>query len=355
MNIIRLLARKNIRDLTPYSSARDEFKGTEGHYIFLDANESPDQFDFAPGYNRYPESKQLEVRTALAEYLGVTPAALFLTNGSDEGIDLLFRAFCEPGKENAIIFTPTYGVYQFAAERNGVELRKADLTSELSIDHKACKLQVDENTKLIFVCSPNNPTGNLIEPGEIMELFKNDRFKGLVVVDEAYIDFAPDRSILPLLRMEPRLVILRTFSKAWKLAAARLGVMLGSAELITLLLNVKDPYNVSAPSQRLVIEALTKAAAKEEACRTLVKERERLTGVLAEDPRVNVFPSDANFYLLKISDPASMYRKLLERGIVTRLRARLPVVGDALRVSVGVRAENDRFLNTFMEILEDTK
>jgi len=334
---IKALLRPNILDLAPYTSARDEFQGQAN--IFLDANENP----FESLYNRYPDPLQRELKEAISQLKGCNPEAIFLGNGSDEPIDLLLRLFCEPGRDHILITPPTYGMYRVAADIAGIGVREVPLTAKYELQPGEILAQADAHSKILFLCSPNNPTGNLQDREIVLHLAKH--FPGLVVLDEAYIDFAMAGSCLPYLDAYPNLVILQTFSKAWGLAAVRLGMAFASPAIIGWLNKVKAPYNINVLTSRFVSRQLPKVHAKDRAVSILIRERERLAGVLSDFPFVQkVHPSDANFLLVIVTDPERLYHHLLARGIVVRNRSSQPLCGGGLRITVGTPAQNQLLL-----------
>ena len=331
------LIRDNIAALKPYSSARDEFSGEA--MVFLDANENP----YNEPYNRYPDPHHKALKDRIAVLKGVDPESIFLGNGSDEPIDLLVRAFCEPGRNNIVIMTPTYGMYEVAAGINKVETIKVQLSSDFQLSAANMLSAVNEESRLMFLCSPNNPTGNLLDGGEILTLVKN--FNGIVVVDEAYIDFAPGNSLLPLLSAYDNLVVLQTFSKAWGMAGLRLGMAFGSPELIAVLNKIKYPYNLNVLTQEVALSRLDHAAEVEAWVAHLIEERHRLATALLRMPRVErIFPSDANFLLIRIRNARSVYKQLLQKGIVVRDRSAVVLCHDTLRITVGTPSENNQLL-----------
>ena len=346
MDVERLL-RPHLRAFRPYTSARDEFAGEAA--VFLDANENPHGSAAGEGLNRYPDPLQRELKARLAETLGVRPQNLFLGNGSDEAIDLLVRAFCEPGRDRVLITPPTYGMYRVAAELNAVEVATAPLTSDFQLDAEKTLAALTPATPLVFLCSPNNPTGNALEADAVARVL--EKAPGLVVVDEAYGDFAPGRSVLPLLDRFDNLAVLRTFSKAWGLAALRLGVLVAHPDVAAALARIKPPYNVGALPQRLALEALANEAAKDAMVESILAERARLSEALRTMPGVeHVFPSDANFLLVRVADADGCYRALLARGVVVRNRSREAGCAGCLRITVGTTEENDRLLIALAEI-----
>lgn len=336
------LLRDNIKNIVPYSSARDEYKGNEG--VFLDANENPHGSTTNPAYNRYPDPLQWKLKERIANIKKVDPTMIMLGNGSDEPIDLLFRAFCRPGVDNVIIMPPTYGMYQVAADINDVKTRKVNLTEDFHLDTTKILAAVDENTKLIFVCSPNNPSGNALKESDILELIEN--FDGLVVVDEAYIDFAPDVSFVRNLAKYPNLVILQTFSKAWGMAGLRVGMAFASEQIVTIFNKIKYPYNINACSQALVLEGLKGILRKEKMVEDILNERERLKESIAKLACVkHIYPSDANFLLIKVTDANAIYQFLIDKKIITRNRTNVVLCENCLRITVGTAEENNILLS----------
>ncbi len=332
------LVRPNILRLKPYSSARDEYSGHEAS-VFLDANENP----YNAPHNRYPDPMQRELKTALARIKHVDPACIFLGNGSDEAIDLMYRAFCEPRVDNVVAIDPTYGMYQVCAEVNDVEYRKVLLDTHFQFTARAMLEAADEHTKLMFLCSPNNPTGNSLARTEIEALLQ--AFDGLVVLDEAYIDFASDAGFLPELAEHPNLVILQTFSKAWGCAALRLGMAFASPAIVDILNKIKYPYNVNLLTQRQALEMTYRLYEKERWVDTLKTERGWLGKVLRGLPCVQeVYPTDANFFLVRVTDAPALYRYLVERGIIVRSRHTVALCGNCLRITVGTHRENEQLI-----------
>jgi histidinol-phosphate aminotransferase len=338
---LEYLIRPNIRNLVPYSSARDEFKGSAE--IFLDANENSFGSPIETAYNRYPDPLQWKVKQKISALKGVAPSKIFLGNGSDEAIDILFRAFCNPGTDNVIICPPTYGMYEVSANINDVAIQKINLTADFQLDTKAVLAAVNENTKLIFVCSPNNPTANLLHTADIALLL--NEFHGLVVVDEAYIDFAGDKSMLSSLDQNPNLVVLQTFSKAWGLAGVRAGMAFASEEIIAVYNKVKPPYNVSESTQQILLKALENDTQVKNWIKATIQEREKLSEALARLPYVQqVYPSDANFVLVKMNDPKAVYNYLTEKGIIVRDRSKVTLCEGCLRITVGTEDENGKLI-----------
>lgn len=344
------LLRENIRQLVPYSSARDEFKGEA--QVFLDANENSLGSPLTRWYNRYPDPHQWKVKEALGRIKGVGPQHIFLGNGSDECIDLLFRAFCVPGKDNVIINPPTYGMYEVSSHINDVEVRRAVLLDDFQLDLVHLERLVDERTKIIWICSPNNPTANSMNRQDVEVVLNN--FPGLVVVDEAYINFSRHRSFIQELAEYPNLVVLQTMSKAWGLAGLRLGMAFASEAIIEVYNKVKPPYNVNQATQELAMTALSAVGQVNEMIRALVVMREQLARDLGELPFVRkVYPSDANFLLIKVEDARGVYDHLLGDGIVVRDRSRVDLCEGCLRVTVGAERENAELMSALREYGEE--
>ena len=340
MNIEQLV-RPHILDLKPYSSARDEFTGTAD--IFLDANENSLGSATEESFNRYPDPLQRAVKARLAPLKGVRPEQIFLGNGSDEPIDLLFRAFCEPRRDHVITMPPTYGMYQVSADLNQVKVIPVPLHDNFQINVAEVITALRPGTKLVFICSPNNPSGNLMAPAAIELILQ--KTKGLVVVDEAYIDFAPEGTLLPWLDRYPNLVVLQTFSKAWGLAGLRLGMAFAHPAVVAVLNKIKPPYNVNGLTQAKALEALAAVDKQQAMVETLRVERQRLAEGLAALPQVGkVYPSDANFLLVKLDDARLRYEQLIGKGIIVRDRSRLALCEGCLRITVGTPAENDALL-----------
>lgn len=335
---INSLVRKNVLKLKPYSSARDDFKGNAS--VYLDANENP----YPSPYNRYPDPHQLKLKEKISEIKKVNPEQIFLGNGSDEPIDLLIRAFCEPGVDNVMILQPTYGMYTISAEINAVEIKTVNLASDFDIDLTATEKAWNSKTKLLFLCSPNNPSGNLLSKGKIESLLKT--FPGLVIVDEAYIDFTDDAGFVPLLDTYNNLVILQTLSKAWGLAAIRLGMCFSSKEAINILNKIKPPYNINILTQNVALESLNEIERKNNWVKEIRMEREILRTELSKLKIIEkVYPSDANFLLTKVKDAKATYNALVTKGIITRDRSNVVLCDNCLRITVGTPAENQVLLN----------
>lgn len=338
---VRDLQRENIKNLSPYSTARDEFKGQAS--IYLDANENSFGSPLPANYNRYPDPLQLDVKDAISKIKGVPIENMFLGNGSDEAIDLLFRAFCNPGKDNVIILPPTYGMYEVSANINDVEVRKVNLLPNYQLDLEKIAETIDSNTKMIFICSPNNPTGNSLHREDIETILAN--FKGLVVVDEAYINYARQKTFIQELTEYANLVILQTFSKAWGLAALRLGMAFSSTHVIDILNKVKPPYNINQATQDLALEALKNIQQVNDWIKVTVTERERLSKALTALSKVKkVYPSDANFILVEVENANAVYNKLVDQGIIVRDRSKVTLCEGCLRITIGTEAENNQVL-----------
>ena len=329
------LARPNIRSLAPYSTARDECKMQIG--AFLDANENP----IGNGYNRYPDPRQTELKGLISRIKGMPVKNIFVGNGSDEAIDLCFRVFCRPGVDNAVSIMPTYGMYKVAADINDVAMREVALGENFSLPVQGLLDACDVNTKLMFVCSPNNPTGNAFPISQILTLA--EKFGGMLVVDEAYIDFSSEESMLPYIKEHPNLIVLQTLSKAYGLAALRLGLAFADEMTMALFANVKYPYNVSLAAMEKAMSLLKRDVAAE--VESVMAERSRMEEALAELPRVRkVWPSDANFLLVEVDDARGLYSELLDKQVIVRDRSKVPVCAGCLRITIGTKEENDKVL-----------
>ena len=340
------LVRQNIRDLKPYSSARSEYSGTAN--VFLDANENSYGSPLTKWYNRYPDPLQWELKKKIAAIKNVPAENMLLGNGSDECIDLLIRAFCEPQKDNLIICPPTYGMYEVYGNINNVEVREVPLLPGFQLNLEAIEAAIDENTKLIFICSPNNPTGNSMEREDIEIVLNN--FEGLVVIDEAYINYSRHRSFVAELKEYPNLVVMQTFSKAWGLAALRLGINFASDEIVSILNKIKPPYNINQATQELALKALDNLEDVNTMIRDTVKEREELVKELVQLPMVQkVYPSDANFVLAKMDQATQVYDYLKEKGIIVRNRSNVVLCEDCLRITVGTPEQDKQLLKTLKE------
>ncbi len=337
------LIRENIRKMKPYSSARDDFQGNAS--VFLDANENP----FPALYNRYPDPHQRKLKEKIAGLKKVSTDQIFLGNGSDEAIDLIIRAFCIPGKDNVVIPQPTYGMYSVSAEINDIEIKSASLTTDFDIDIDSIQKAVDANSKIIFLCSPNNPSGNLLSLDRIRTVLNT--FEGLVIVDEAYIDFADQPSLTTWLSEYPHLLILQTLSKAWGLAALRLGMCFASKEIIAVLNKIKPPYNINEATQQLALDHLTHVMQKEIWVTELIKQREQLKEDLKQIKTVRkIFPSDANFLLIRIDHASATYQYLVDKGVIVRDRSKVVHGEDCLRITVGTQKENDFLINALKQL-----
>jgi histidinol-phosphate aminotransferase len=340
------LLRENIKNLTPYSSARDEFKGEAS--VYLDANENAYGSPLDKQYNRYPDPLQYKVKKRLSEIKGVPPRNIFLGNGSDEAIDILFRSFCNPGVDNVILVPPTYGMYEVSANINDIEARKVLLTDEYQLNLEGIAEAIDKHTKMIFICSPNNPTGNSINRDDIETLLAN--FSGLVVVDEAYINFSRQKTFIQELTEYANLVVLQTLSKAWGLAGLRIGMAFASEEIIEVMNKVKPPYNINEASQELALQALENVSLVNVWIKEILEQRDKLVLALKHfDFVLDIYPSDANFILVKTTDPKGIYNFLVERGIIVRDRSKVDLCEGSLRITVGTPEENDILLNTLKE------
>lgn len=340
------LTRANIKKLTPYSSARDEFSGEAK--VFLDANENSLGSPLLKWYNRYPDPHQQLIKQKLSAVKGILPEHIFLGNGSDECIDILFRCFCDPGKDNVIICPPTYGMYEVSAHINDIDIRKAPLLPDFQLDLVHLENLIDANTKIIWLCSPNNPTGNSLNRTDIEMVLNN--FNGIVVIDEAYINFARQKSFVQELKEYPNLVILQTLSKAWGLAGLRLGMAFASQAIIEVMNKVKPPYNINQATQELVLKALEEVGQVNDMIKLLVDMREALAEVFVSMPTVEtVYPSDANFILVKIAEARKVYEFLLTKGIVLRDRSNVQLCDNCLRITVGTEQENTQLVDAMQE------
>ncbi len=336
------LVRENIKKMTPYSSARHEFAGEAT--VFLDANENSFGSPLEENYNRYPDPLQLKLKEKISQIKGVPVQNIFLGNGSDEAIDLLFRVFCYPGKDNVIILPPTYGMYEVCAEANDVQVKKVSLLPEFQPDLASIEEAVDVNTKMIFICSPNNPTGNSINRSDIEVLLNN--FNGLVIIDEAYINYARQKTFIPELTEYPNLVILQTLSKAWGLAGLRLGMAFAGQPVIDYLNKVKYPYNINTATQKLTLEALNNISSVNNWTKTTVEQREWIISQLKQLVFVNkIYPSDANFILVKMENAKKIYEYLAGKGIIVRDRSKVILCEDCLRITIGTPDENNQLVD----------
>ena len=336
------LIRDNIKTLKPYSSARHEFTGKAS--VFLDANENPYGSPLPDKFNRYPDPLQWQLKFQIARIKGVPAENIFVGNGSDEVIDLAYRIFCTPGKDNVIVCPPTYGMYEVSGNINDVEIRKVNLTSDFQLDVEGVMNAVDTNTKLIFICSPNNPTGNNMRREDVEIILNN--FSGIVIIDEAYINYSKQKTFIQELTEYPNLVVMQTLSKAWGLAALRLGLCYASMDIIDLFNKVKPPYNINDASQLLALEALQNADLVNEWITASVQQKEMLVKELSAFNFVEkIYPSDANFFLMKVKDASKLYEYLSENEIVVRNRSKDPGCENCLRITIGTPEENQQLLH----------
>jgi histidinol-phosphate aminotransferase len=343
---INNILRENIKNLTPYSSARDEFQGEAS--VYLDANENAFGSPLEDQYNRYPDPLQYKVKMRLSEIKGVPARNIFLGNGSDEAIDVLFRSFCNPGVDNVILVPPTYGMYEVSANINDIKTKKVSLTAEYQLNLEGISQAIDEHTKIIFICSPNNPTGNSINRDDVETLLAN--FDGLVVVDEAYINFSRQKTFIQELTEYSNLVVLQTLSKAWGLAGLRIGMAFASEEIIEVMNKVKPPYNINEASQQLALKALNNVEQVNEWIKETLAQRDKLVLALKDlDIVLDIYPSDANFILVKTTDPRGIYNFLVERGIIVRDRSKVDLCEGSLRITVGTPAENELLIESLKQ------
>ena len=342
---INQLVRENVQKLKPYSSARDEYVSDGSEMVFLDANENP----FENGVNRYPDPQQRSLKEIIADQKGIQPKNILLGNGSDEVLDLIFRAFCEPKLDNVITLPPTYGMYKVLSNINIVEEREVLLSFDFQPDVEGILKEVDNYTKIIFLCSPNNPTGNSFQKEKIEKLLL--AFNGLVIIDEAYIDFSEEPSWTNELSQYPNLIVTQTLSKAYGLAGIRLGICMASEEIIQVLNKIKPPYNVNELTQKRALQRILDQAGVENEVKDILKEREKLVTFLKELHFVQkVFSSDANFILVKVDDANKRYSELITKGIVVRNRTTQPLCDNTLRFTVGTPEENKKLMNTLLII-----
>lgn len=339
MSFLQSLIRPHLIELTPYASARDEYKGSEG--IFLDANENPFGSVSGDAYNRYPDPHQVAIKEKLARLKKVNASQIFLGNGSDEAIDLLIKTFCEPKIDNIVILPPTYGMYKVCADIQQVEVLSAALTADFDLDTEKIQETVNEHTKMIWVCSPNNPSGNLVNQDKIRLLLEKYPNK-MVVVDEAYIDFVPEKTWLNELEKYPNLIVLQTFSKAWGMAGLRIGVAYAHAEIIQILNKIKYPYSLNILTQKAVLDALNFEDRKNEMVKQLNELREKLREQLNKLPFVtHIYPSDSNQLLVRVNQPSELFGYLIEQKIIVRDRSKVILCEGCLRISVGSEEENE--------------
>ena len=338
MKPLEQLVRKNIWSLAPYSSARDEYSGKEAH-VFLDANENP----YGAPYNRYPDPLQRELKKQISKVKGIPEDMIFLGNGSDEAIDLPYRIFCEPGKDNVVAIEPTYGMYKVCADINDIEYRKVLLDENYNFKAADLLKACDSHTKIIWLCSPNNPTGNSLNRDEMIKVVEG--FEGIVIIDEAYSDFAQQKTFRVELAHYPNLIVLNTMSKAWALAGIRLGMAFASKEIINIYNKVKYPYNVNYLTQKQALEALKDPFEVDKWVKTLLLERTRLMQAFLELPVCEkVYKTDANFFLAKMTDAQKIYNYLVDQGIIVRNRSRIQLCDNCLRITIGTKNENNELL-----------
>ncbi len=342
---IKPLIRPNVVKMKAYSSARDEFKDFDKQMIFLDANENP----FNSGLNRYPDPQQQQLKKIVSEIKNLEANQILFGNGSDEVLDLIFRAFCEPAKDNIITLPPTYGMYSVLAALNNIENREVLLDQDFQPQPDEILKRTDVNTKLVFICSPNNPTGNTIASEKIIKLLNS--FNGILVIDEAYIDFSSEESWITKLKNYPNLIVTQTLSKAYGLAGIRLGVCYASEAIIAVLNKIKPPYNINELTQKQAVKTLQNSNKIESDTTSLNEEKKLLLKALVEVNFVeNIYPSDANFILVKVDNAEKRYQQLLKAGIVVRNRSSLPLCSNSLRLTIGTSTENNKLINTLKQI-----
>ena len=338
MKNLEELTRANIWSLAPYSSARNEYAGREAR-VFLDANENP----YNQPFNRYPDPLQLELKAAISKVKGVPAANIFLGNGSDEAIDLPYRCFCEPGVDNVVAIEPTYGMYKVCADINAVEYRPVLLDENYQITAEQLLAATDAHTKIIWICTPNNPTGNCLKREEVIKVIEG--FEGLVIVDEAYSDFSSQKTLRSELSKYPNLIVLNTMSKAWGCAAIRLGMAFASKEIIHIFNKVKYPYNVNLLTQQQALEALKDPYEVDNWVKVLLQERSRMMDAFEILPICEkVYPTDANFFLAKMTDATAIYNYLVDQGIIVRNRHRVQLCQNCLRITIGTKTENSELI-----------
>jgi histidinol-phosphate aminotransferase len=344
------LLRPHIANLQPYTSARDEYTGKIG--VFLDANENPFGSITDQNFSRYPDPYQSDLKDEISKIKQVRPTQIFLGNGSDEAIDLLFRAFCNPGKDNVILLPPTYGMYEVSAGINDVEIRKVSLTEDFQLQPEKILKAADQHSKILFICSPNNPSANKAKREDIILLLRN--FKGLVVVDEAYIDFSDEPSFTTELANFPNLLVMQTFSKAWGLASLRLGMAFASEDIIRILNRIKPPYNISGLTQDTVLAAIQNKEKVDLMIRDILEERVFLQNELTKLPFVQkIHPSHANFLLVQIPNANQVYKDLIAEKVIVRNRAKVLLCEDCLRITVGTRSENEALLGALKKVIRN--
>jgi len=342
---INKLVRENVKVLKPYSSARDEFKDFNLDMVFLDANENP----FQNGVNRYPDPQQNNLKSLLSNIKGVSEKNILLGNGSDEVLDLIFRAFCEPNQDSVIILPPTYGMYEVLANTNAIGIIKVELSSSFEPQVEQIINTSNSKCKILFLCSPNNPTGNSFNANEIEELL--NKFDGIVVIDEAYIDFSEQKSWLERLEEFPNLIVTQTLSKAYGMAGIRLGICYASTEIISVLNKIKPPYNVNELTQQRAIKQLQNMELVNEQITSILNERDQIFDELKTIDFVSkIYPTDANFVLVKVDDATKRYNQLIEKGIVIRNRTNQPLCENCLRFTIGTKEENNKLMNALKSI-----
>ena len=344
MKTLQELIRPNIWSLAPYSCARNEFTGEAS--VFLDANENP----YNQPFNRYPDPLQVQLKEKIAALKGVRPTQIMLGVGSDEPIDLIFRIFCEPRKDNVVAINPTYGMYGVCADINNVEYKQVNLNSDFTLDAAKVLKACDKNTKVIFLCSPNNPTGNSLARTEIEKIVTS--FEGIVVIDEAYIDFSNEPSWLASLDQYPNIIVLQTFSKAWGMAALRCGMAFASEDIIAFFNKVKYPYNLNLLTQEAVYKQVENVDQKNEWVKALLMERKKMMAALEALPLVKqIYPTDANFVLVKVDDANDAYKQLVDKGIIVRNRNSVTLCEGCLRITVGTPSENKQLLTALQQMV----
>ena len=337
---INNIVRENVKKMKPYSSARDEFQNFTQEMVYLDANENP----FSNGYNRYPDPQQKDLKAEIAAIKDVFTENILLGNGSDEVLDLIFRAFCEPNKDNVITLPPTYGMYGVLANINAVENREVLLTNNFQPNVDTIFNAVDKNTKIIFLCSPNNPTGNSFSDEAVLKILNN--FNGLVVIDEAYIDFSKNKSWLVELSEFPNLIVTQTLSKAYAMAGLRVGILYASKDVLTVLNKIKPPYNMNVSSQENAIRKLLQGTFKPQLKKILLERKKLKTALLNFSFIKKIYPTDANFFLIKVDDADKRYQQFIDKGIVVRNRSTQPLCENCLRITIGTKEENINLIET---------
>lgn len=347
MNLENLI-RENVKMLSPYSSARDEFEQFTKPMIYLDANENP----FSNGMNRYPDPQQKELKSIIADKNNIPKENILLGNGSDEVLDLVFRAFCEPNQDNIITLPPTYGMYGVLANINAIENREVLLNEEFQPNVEAILNAVDTNTKIIFLCSPNNPTGNSFTDALVIKIL--NQFKGLVILDEAYIDFSKDDSWLSVLNDFPNLIITQTLSKAYAMAGLRIGILYASKEIISVLSKIKPPYNINGLSQENAVKKLLQSTMPAQVKKIITERNKLIDGLLKCEFVEKIYPSDANFILIKVDDANFRYQQFIDNGVVVRNRSNQPLCENCLRISIGTKEETDQIIE-LLKTFDDAK